>query len=78
MYAMYMYKHLFLNLDFADVEKRCCRVDVPSPCQGDVEIEPDKPEATAITLGVSIVIKLNLTVHKMYELKRKSALKVID
>lgn len=47
---------VFFNLDVADVEKRCCRVDVPSPCQGDVEIEPDKPEATAITLGVSIVI----------------------
>lgn len=53
---MYVETVFFLNLDVADVEKRCCRVDVPSPCQGDVEIEPDKPEATAITLGVSIVI----------------------
>lgn len=28
-------------------EKRC-HLDVPSPCQGDAEAEPDKPEATAI------------------------------
>ncbi|XP_046670133.1 histone-lysine N-methyltransferase EHMT2 isoform X2 [Homalodisca vitripennis] len=40
------------DIEESDAEEKRRRVDVPSPCQGDVEAEPNKPEATAISIGV--------------------------